>query len=298
MRTEAIDQRYLDLDLWPTGEALEAMLEAQLAAVAAVRAAVPAITRAVDAAADVLGETGRLIYLGAGTSGRIGVQDGTELVPTFDWPPARLVYLMAGGDGALLRSVEGAEDDEADGRAQIDHIAAKRGDVVIAVAASGATPFSVGGIARARERGALTIAVANNPGTPLLIAAEHAILVETGAEVIAGSTRMKAGTAQKVVLNMISTGIMVRLGRVYRGMMVNMRASNVKLRTRAVRIVSVLAACDADVAAQALAAADNDLRLAVLLAMGKPREASIAELAAARGNLREAIRRLAVSPHP
>ncbi len=289
MRTEAIDQRYLDLDVWPTGEALEAMLEAQLAAVAAVRGAVPAITRAVDAAADVLGETGRIIYLGAGTSGRIGVQDGTELVPTFDWPPARLVYLMAGGDGALLRSVEGAEDDEADGRAQIDRVAAKRGDVVIAVAASGTTPFSVGGIARARERGALTIAVANNPGTPLLTAAEHAILVETGAEVIAGSTRMKAGTAQKVVLNMISTGIMVRLGRVYRGMMVNMRASNAKLRTRAVRIVSVLAECDADAAAQALARADNDLRLAVLLAMGKPREASIAALEAANGNLRRAL---------
>ena len=298
MRTEAIDQRYLDLDLWPTGEAVEAMLEAQLAAVAAVRAAVPEITRAVDGAADVLGETGRLIYLGAGTSGRIGVQDGTELVPTFDWPPSRLVYLMAGGDGALLSSVEGAEDDEADGRAQIDRVGAGHGDVVIAVAASGTTPFSVAAIARARERGALTIAVANNPGTPLLTAAEHAILVDTGAEVIAGSTRMKAGTAQKVVLNMISTGIMVRLGRVYRGMMVNMRASNAKLKKRAVRIVSILATCDADAAAQALAAADNDLRLAVMIAMGKPREASIAALGAARGNLREAIRMLAKSPHP
>ncbi len=292
MRTEAIDQRYQDLDLWPTGEALEAMLEAQFAAVAAVRAAVPAITAAVDAAAGVLGERGRLIYLGAGTSGRIGVQDGTELVPTFDWPPSRLVYLMAGGDGALLRSVEGAEDDDADGRAQIDRAEAGRGDVVIAVAASGTTPFSVGAIARARQRGALTIAVANNPGTPLLAAAEHAILADTGAEVIAGSTRMKAGTAQKVVLNMISTGIMVRLGRVYRGMMVNMRASNVKLKKRAVRIVAQLADCEAEVAARALAAADNDLRLAVMIAMGKSKDESIAALEATHGNLRKAIERL------
>lgn len=292
MRTEAIDQRYLDLDLWPTGEALEAMLEAQLAAVAAVRAALPAITAAVEAAAPVLGENGRLIYLGAGTSGRIGVQDGTELVPTFDWPPSRLVYLMAGGDGALLRSVEGAEDDEVDGQRQIDRIEARHGDVAIAVAASGTTPFSVGGIARARERGALTIAVANNRETPLLAAAEHAILVDTGAEVIAGSTRMKAGTAQKVVLNMISTGIMVRLGRVYRGMMVNMRASNAKLRKRAVRIVSQLAVCEELNAAAALAAADNDLRVAVMIAMGKPKDQATAALAAAHGNLRQALARL------
>lgn len=293
MRTEAIDQRYQDLDLWPTGEAVEAMLEAQLAAVAAVRAALPAIAAAVDAAAGVLGERGRMIYLGAGTSGRIGVQDGTELVPTFDWPPLRLVYLMAGGEAALLRSVEGAEDDDADGRAQIDRIEAAHGDVVIAVAASGTTPFSVAAIARARERGALTIAVANNPGTPLLAAAEHAILVETGAEVISGSTRMKAGTAQKVVLNMISTGIMLRLGRVYRGMMVNMRASNVKLRKRAVRIVAQLAGCEGAAAARALSEADNDLRLAVMIAMGKPRDASVAALDAAKGNLRQALAQFA-----
>lgn len=292
MSTEAIDQRYLDLDLWPTGEAMEAMLDAQFAALEAVRAALPRITSAVDAAAAVLGESGRLIYVGAGTSGRIGVQDGTELVPTFDWPPARLVYLMAGGDGALLRSVEGAEDDEADGRAQIDRVDARHGDVAIAVAASGTTPFSVAAIARARQRGVLTIAVANNAGTPLLAAAEHAVLVETGAEVIAGSTRMKAGTAQKAVLNMISTGIMIRLGRVYRGMMVNMRASNAKLRKRAARIVAGLAGCDADAAARALAAADNDLRLAVMIAMGRPKDASIAALAASQGNLRQALERI------
>jgi N-acetylmuramic acid 6-phosphate etherase len=289
MSTERISARFVDLDAWDTGEALEAMLEGQLSAVAAVRAALPAIGRAVEEAAARLGETGRLVYLGAGTSGRIAVQDGAELTPTFDWPRERLVFAIAGGEGALIASAEGAEDDVDAAIAAMDDAALGPADVVIGVAASGATPFTIAGIERARASGALTIGVASNPGAALLAAADRPILIETGEEPIAGSTRMKAGTAQKVTLNLISTGIMLRLGRVYRGMMVNMRAANAKLRRRAEVIVARIAGCDDEAARAALAEADGDIKVAALVALGaRPAEAR-ARLAAQAGNLRRAL---------
>src|SRR5690348_5622409 len=206
MRTEQISFRYLELDSWPTDEMLVAMYEGQLAAAAAVRSALSAIAAAVEDAVPALQRGGRLVYAGAGTSGRIGVQDGTELTPTFDWPSERLVFAMAGGMEALVKSAEGAEDNEAAGvQAMID---AKIGsdDVVIGIAASGATPFTIGALRAAGAAGAVTIAVANNPSAPLFDVARHCILVDTGSEVVAGSTRMNAGTAQKIVLNLISTG--------------------------------------------------------------------------------------------
>lgn len=289
MSTERISARFVDLDAWETGEALEAMLEGQFSAVAAVRAALPAIGGAVDEAAARLGETGRLVYLGAGTSGRIAVQDGAELTPTFDWPRERLVFAIAGGEGALIASAEGAEDDVAAAIAAMDEAALGPADVVIGVAASGTTPFTIAGIERARAAGALTIGVASNADAPLLAAAERAILIETGGELIAGSTRMKAGTAQKVTLNLVSTGIMLRLGRVYRGMMVNMRAANVKLRRRAEIIVARIAGCDDDTARAALADAEGDIKVAALVALGaRPAEARD-RLAASGGNLRRAL---------
>ncbi|WP_029031638.1 N-acetylmuramic acid 6-phosphate etherase [Salinarimonas rosea] len=289
MSTERISARYVDLDAWETGEALEAMLEGQLSAVAAVRAALPAIGRAVDDAAARLGETGRLVYLGAGTSGRIAVQDGAELTPTFDWPRERLVFAIAGGEGALVASAEGAEDDEDAAIAAMDAAALGPADVAIGVAASGTTPFTIAGIARARAAGALTIGIASNADAPLLAAAERAILLETGGEPIAGSTRMKAGTAQKVALNLISTGIMLRMGRVYRGMMVNMRAANAKLRRRAEVIVARIAGCEEEVARAALAEADGDIKVAVLVVLGAGPETARARLAASAGNLRLAL---------
>jgi N-acetylmuramic acid 6-phosphate etherase len=233
MLTEEISPRYLDLDSWSSGEMIAAMYESQLAAAAAVRGALDAIGAAVDAAVPTLRRGGRIVYVGAGTSGRIAVQDGTELTPTYDWPADRLVFAMAGGLGALVQSAEDAEDDEATGaRAMTD---AKIGpqDVVIGIAASGTTPYTIGALRAATAAGAVTIALANNPGAPLFDVARHKILVESGAEVIAGSTRMKAGTAQKIVLNLFSTAVMVKLGRVYRGLMVHMRARNAKLRRRA-----------------------------------------------------------------
>jgi len=265
------------------------MWDGQMSAVAAVREVLPAVTAATVSAADRLKRGGRLIYVGAGTSGRVAVQDGAELPPTFDWPQERLVFALAGGDNALIASIEGAEDDTADATAQMDRVEVGPADVVIGVAASGTTPFTVAAIVRAGERGALTIGIANNPATPLLAAARHAVMIPTGSELIAGSTRMKAGTTQKVVLNLISTGIMLKLGRVYRGMMVNMHVANAKLKRRAEDMVMRIAGCDEAAAAAALQQAGNDIKLATLLALGYDHGEGAALLARHDGNLRQAL---------
>jgi N-acetylmuramic acid 6-phosphate etherase len=232
---------------------------------------------------------GRLAYAGAGTSGRIAVQDAVELVPTFDWPENRLVLLMAGGDAALLRSVENAEDrDDLATAAVADHALGAH-DVLVGVAASGTTKFTVAAVRAARGRGALTIGVANSADTPLLDAAEFPVAIETGAEAVAGSTRMKAGTAQKAALNMFSTAVMVRLGRVYRGQMVDMQARNAKLRARAVRMLRGLTGCSDTAARAALKMADGKVKVAVLIVRGmQPREAE-ALLARHSGNLRATL---------
>lgn len=289
MSTETADPRYVDIDLWPTDIAVEAMLEGQLLAIAALRSQVTAIARAADAAAARLREGGRLVYVGAGTSGRIAVQDGVELTPTFDWPEHRLVFLLAGGPAAMAQSVEGAEDDAVAAQAAVEAEAIAAGDVVIGIAASGTTAFTIAALQAARARGALTIALSNNPDTALLAAAEHPILLDTGSEVVAGSTRMKAGTAQKAALNLLSTAIMLRLGHVYRGLMVNMRVSNQKLERRACGMVAGIAGVDRDAAARALALADNDIRTAVLIAQGTPAAEARAALDRAGGDLRTAI---------
>ena len=228
--TETISPRFRDLDRWPAAEVLRAMWEGQLAAVAAARAALPALESAAEAALPRLARAGRLVYAGAGTSGRIGVQDGAELPPTFDWPEDRLVLLMAGGASAFTRSVENAEDDCDAARHDVAAHAIGGDDVVIGLAASGSTPYTTTIISESAQRGALTIGIANSPGGALLAAAACPILVESGAETIAGSTRMQAGTAQKVVLNLLSSLLMVRLGRIHRGLMVDMNARNAKLR--------------------------------------------------------------------
>ena len=287
--TETVNPRFADIDVWPIEEAVEAMLEGQLSAIAAIKSQVSGIARASEAAASRLMQGGRLIYAGAGTSGRIAVQDGVELGPTYGWPARRLGFVLAGGEGALAESVEGAEDDADDARNQIASLNLTTFDVVVGVAASGGTPFTVAAIEAARTLGALTIGVTNNAGTALPAAAEHALVAETGSEVVAGSTRMKAGTAQKAVLNLLSTAMMIRCGRVYRGLMVNMVVSNDKLRQRAYGMVSQLAGCSNDVAKTMLGAADGDIKTAVLMAMGHSRDVAIASLAAHGENLRCAI---------
>lgn len=290
MDTEGRLERYRDADRWPTEEALAAMLDNQQAAFVAVHNALPALARAVEAAAARLGEgeAGRLVYTGAGASGRLAVQDGVELYPTFGWPQERLVYLLAGGEAALVRSIEGAEDDPAAGRAAAQGLVLTPADVVVAVAASGTTAFTRAVQAAARERGALAVALANNLGAPLLAEAEIPVLLHTGPEFLAGSTRMTAGTAQKMALNLFSTGLMIRLGRVYQGLMVNVVAANAKLVRRSRRIIRAITGCGEAAAEEAWQASGHDIKLAVLLLDGLERSEAVAALAAARGDLRRA----------
>src|SRR6516162_2413793 len=283
MATEDVDPRFADLDAWTLGSAMEAMWEGQLAAVAAIGHALPEITAATSAAHQALGERGRLVYVGAGTSARVAVQDGAELMPTFAWPLERLHFVIAGGESAFTTSVEGAEDDVADAIKQIDAARLSTHDVVIAVAASGTTPFTVAALQRAGEHRAVTIGIANNPGTALLASASHPVLVETGRELIAGSTRMKAGTAQKVVLNLISTGIMLRLGCVYRGMMVSMPPTNAKLKRRAEVMVANISGCSEAKAADALEETQGDIKVAALVALGYDKAEAESILASRQG---------------
>jgi N-acetylmuramic acid 6-phosphate etherase len=290
-RTEETSARTRDLDLWDTAEAAEALWEGQMTAIAALRPALPALSGAADAAAGRLAAAaGRLIYAGAGTSGRLAALDAAELPPTFDWPRARIALLIAGGTASLLTAAEGAEDQTAAARAGLAEMAAGPADVLIALAASGGTPFSVTAAVTARARGVLTIAIANSAGAPLLEAAEHTILIETGAEAIAGSTRMKAGTAQKAALTLLSTLIMIRLGRIHEGRMIEMRPTNAKLLARARRMVAELTGCDSATAEATLDRAGGSTKLASLMILrALDRGAAEALLSRHAGILRQAL---------
>ena len=288
--TEQGLHRYREADSWPAAEGLAAMLENQVNAFAAVREALPALAAAVtEAASRLRGGDRRLIYAGAGASARLAAQDGVELHPTFGWPHERLAYLIAGGAGALLRSAEGAEDDAEAGRREMAALRPGPGDVLLSVAASGATPYTRAVQDAARAAGALTVAFANNPDAPLLAAADHPVLLRTGPEFLAGSTRMTAGTAQKVALNLFSTRLMTELGRVHRGLMVDMVPSNAKLVVRAHRMVAALAGVEEAAAAAAWDRADGDVKRAVLMLGGATREQAEARLLAAGGRLGEAL---------
>jgi N-acetylmuramic acid 6-phosphate etherase len=289
MDTERASPRYSDIDVWAPVDIAEAMIEGQFTAVAAVRAARNALLRAALAAAERLRKGGRLVYVGAGTAGRLAVQDGAELVPTFSWPQERLLLLIAGGRNALLRSVEGAEDavDQAARLAQQHDIGGD--DVVIAVAASGTTPFTVSCLNEAKRRGALTIGVANNRDTPILKEADHAIWLDTGAEPIAGSTRMKAGTAQRITLNVFSSLVMILLGRVYDGLMVDLQAVNQKLVRRSEAILTRLTGRSGEEAREALRRAEGNVKLAVLLLHGCDVKEATDVLDRAGGQLRAAL---------
>src|SRR5262245_16193461 len=204
MTTERASPRYSGIDSWEPADILESLIEGQFSAVAAVRAALPAIEAAAVAMEERLRDRGRLVYAGAGSSGRMGVQDGAELIPTFGWPEDRLLLLMAGGKDALLQSVEGAEDEVHHAARLIAQHDINVSDVLVALTASGTTPFTVTCLREAQKRGALTIGIANNPDTPVLQDSHHSIFLDTRSEPIAGSTRLKAGTAQKIALNLLS----------------------------------------------------------------------------------------------
>jgi N-acetylmuramic acid 6-phosphate etherase len=289
METERASPRYSDIDLWEPGDILEALIEGQMAAVAAVRPALGAIERAAAAIESRLRQDGRLVYAGAGTSGRLAVQDGAELIPTFNWPPQRLLLLMAGGKEALLRSAEGAEDEIGQAARLVQQHAIGSADVLIAVAASGTTPFTLACLRGAKERGAVTIGIANNQSTPLLTQSDYPIWLDTGAEPIAGSTRMKAGTAQRVALNLLSTLTMIRLGRVHQGLMVDVQAINAKLVMRSETILRKISGRSGEDVQDALQRADQNIKVAMLLLHGCSKERAAALLDQAGGNLRAAL---------
>ena len=285
--TEQSDDRYQDLDTWPFERTLSALVESNRRAVAAVAAALPALTAAAEGVARALLKGGRLVYVGAGTSGRLALQDAAELPPTFGFD--RTVVLMAGGDSAAGRAREGAEDDEAAARAAVAQAGVGANDAVIGLAASGETPYTVASVEESRARGAFTVGVSNNPDTPLLRVAEVGIFLETGPEVLAGSTRLAAGTSQKIVLNALSTAVLVRSGGAYGNLMVGMKPLNDKLRRRAVDIVRQAAEVSEAEAEAALTASGGLMREAiVMLKAGVNLDEAKARLARHGGRVREA----------
>jgi N-acetylmuramic acid 6-phosphate etherase len=256
----------------------------------AVARALPEIARAIDAIAQALSQGGRLIYVGAGTSGRLAAQDAAECPPTFDTDPQLVQYVIAGGEKALGRAAEASEDSPALGWRDIARKKPGRRDVVVGASASGRTPYTVAALEYARSRGATTVAVTNNRGSELEQAAEIAIVADVGPEVVAGSTRMKAGTAQKLILNMLSTGAMARLGYVYGNLMVNVHVKNQKLWERGVTVLERAAGIDRAAARHALEAAGRSVPLAlVMLKAGVGKAEARRRLNAARGNVRRAI---------
>jgi N-acetylmuramic acid 6-phosphate etherase len=290
--TEQENPSSADLDRLGTTDLLHRINDEDRRVAWAVEREIDAIAAAVDAIADRLRAGGRLHYFGAGTSGRLGVLDASELPPTFSTPPDLVVGHIAGGERALTAAVEAAEDDE---RAGADEIVASdigARDVVIGLSASGATPYVMGALRAARSRGALTIAVANTPRAPLGEAAQMAITPLAGPEVLTGSTRLKAGTAQKLVLNMISTAVMIKLGKVFGNAMVDLQPMNAKLRARAMRLVAQLSGASEDDAQAALVANGWHVKNAVVaLAFGCSPDAATQRLSAADGSLRNALER-------
>ncbi|MEN9418353.1 MAG: N-acetylmuramic acid 6-phosphate etherase [Pseudomonadota bacterium] len=290
LATERPAAEHEALDRYDTPALVAAIAGDQARAVQAVLAAGAAIAQAVEAAWPRLQAGGRLIYAGAGTSGRLGVLDSVELLPTFSWPTARAQALLAGGPGAMYVAVEGAEDDREQGTRDLQALAPGAHDVVIGLAASGTTPYVRGVLQAARAAGALTIGLANNPGTPVLADAECPVLLDTGAEIVSGSTRLKAGTAQKIALNTLSTALMVRLHKTYGNLMVDLRATNAKLRGRALRLTMLASSADETAARSALEACGGHVKTAiVMLRAGVDAPGAQARLEAAAGSVAGAV---------
>jgi N-acetylmuramic acid 6-phosphate etherase len=288
--TEQINPAWADLDLKSSLEIARIINAEDAKVAAAVEQALPAIARAIDWIAESLANGGRLIYVGTGTSGRIAALDASECPPTFDVPATTVQFVMAGGERALARAVEADEDSRELGVKEIRRKKPSKRDIVVGIAASGRTPFTVAAVEFARRAGAKTVALTCNPNSPLEAAADLAIVVETGPEVVAGSTRMKAGTAGKLVLNMLTTGAMVRLGYVYGNLMVNLHQKNSKLTERAVRIVQEALGVERNAARLALRRASGDVPVAIV--MGKvevSRKQAESLLRRSNGHVRQAI---------
>ncbi|MFM2398575.1 MAG: hypothetical protein RL341_732 [Pseudomonadota bacterium] len=288
--TETPSPAHSALDTYNTDALVWAFIKDQLQAAEAVRNAQPQLVRAVDLALPRIKAGGRLIYVGAGTSGRLAAMDGAELNPTFSWPADRVVTVLAGGNKAMLQAVEGAEDDGERGAAEMNAANPTARDVAVFVAASGATPFTLGAMRAAKQAGALTIGIANNAQAPVIVQAEVGILLFTGTELISGSTRLKAGTAQKVALNTFSSALMVRLNKVYGNLMVDLRATNAKLRRRAVSLTMHATGCQEAQALATLEACGFHVKVAIVAILGKM-DVTVAQsrLDKAEGSVRQAL---------
>ncbi|MFJ5718534.1 N-acetylmuramic acid 6-phosphate etherase [Streptomyces sp. NPDC093149] len=290
LTTEAFRPELAEIDRLDTLEIARIMNGEDRSVPTAVGARLPEIAAAIDGTAERMARGGRLIYAGAGTAGRLGVLDASECPPTFNTDPSEVVGLIAGGPSAMVKAVEGAEDSKELAAADLDALDLTADDTVVGISASGRTPYAIGAVEHARAKGALTIGLSCNAGSALGAAAEHGIEVVVGPELLTGSTRLKAGTAQKLVLNMLSTITMIRLGKTYGNLMVDVRASNEKLHARSRRIVSLATGASDEEIEAALAATDGEVKNAILTILGQvdgPTAATL--LTAADGHLRAAL---------
>ncbi|WP_329337765.1 N-acetylmuramic acid 6-phosphate etherase [Streptomyces sp. NBC_00663] len=290
LTTEAFRPDLADIDQLPTLDIARLMNGEDVTVPAAVAQRLPEIGAAIDAVAARMAQGGRLVYAGAGTAGRLGVLDASECPPTFNTDPAQVVGLIAGGREAMVTSVEGAEDSKELARADLDALKLTPLDTVVGVSASGRTPYAIGAVEHARAQGALTIGLSCNARSALAAAAEHGIEVVVGPELVTGSTRLKAGTAQKLVLNMLSTITMIRLGKTYGNLMVDVRASNEKLRARSRRIVALATGAADEEIERALAETDGEVKNAILVILaGVDGPAATRLLEESGGHLRAAL---------
>lgn len=288
-RTEDFDSRFAGLDQWSDADFLMALWEGQMRAVASVGPVLGDLAAAADGIARRLGGGGRLVYVGAGTSGTVAWQDAKELGGTFGWPEDHTIVMLAGGLQSAPNEFNGAEDDTELAAREISQHNITAKDAIIGIAASGSTPYTMRALELSRERGAFTVGICNNPDGKILSLAECGIYLESAPEVVAGSTRMGAGTAQKAALNILSTLVMNKLGRLFDNLMVGMRAENIKLHGRAIRIVTHIASCEEAQAKAALEQSDFDIRTAVLVVKGHTPTRAKEILALSNGNLRTAL---------
>lgn len=290
LATEAVDDRNLMLDELSIDDLVKLMNDRDATIAAAVRTQLPIISRAIEATALRMQQGGRLIYVGAGTSGRLGVLDASEIPPTFGTPSDVVIGIVAGGPTAIVNSAESAEDSLAAGAADLYALSIGQNDTVVGIASSGRTPYVLGALAAATEVGALTVGLSCNTDTPVSAAADYGIEIEIGPEIVTGSTRLAAGTATKMVLNMFSTITMIRLGKTYGTLMVDVRATNAKLVRRAVRIVTLATGADEGTARSALDAADWNAKLAIaMIASGLDAAAAQASLDSVGGILGKVV---------
>ncbi|WP_269531482.1 N-acetylmuramic acid 6-phosphate etherase [Chitinimonas sp. BJYL2] len=290
LRTETPSTVHADLDQYDDAALLSAFIHDQHQAVDAVQAASGALAQALTLALPRMLRGGRLIYVGAGTSGRLGVLDGVELLPTFSWPNERALAVLAGGRDAMFVAVEGAEDNREQGAADLLAHQPTADDVVLLLAASGATPYVLGALHAARNCGALTVGFANNPDAPVAREAEVGVTLDTGPEVISGSTRLKAGTSQKIALNTFSSALMVRLNKVYGNLMVDLKATNAKLRRRAIALTTLASGASEQEAETMLKACDHHVKLAIVaLRLNLSPDAARVRLDATQGSVRLAL---------